>query len=247
MYDRPETATAWDRFWALVREALRALGQDAPEGLTRGGDLWAQWQAQDLVLGQTCGLPFRARLRGAVTLVASPDFGLEGCAPGEYCSVLVARAGDARRSVHDFSGAPLAVNDVLSQSGWGAVWAFGQEAGVDLRPVLLTGAHRASARAVAEGRADWASLDAQSWRMMQRWDDWAADLRVIARTPATPGLPFICAPGRDPGPVRAALRAAIAGMDAADRAVLDLCGIAEIPAAAYLALPVPPAPDLPAN
>lgn len=244
MYDRPEAQAANDRLWAGVRDRLRAQGEQAPDALTREGALWSHWTAPDLVLSQTCGLPYRARLQGRVTLVASPDYGLAGCPPGFYRSVLVARADDPRATPQAFAGAPLAWNEGMSQSGWGAIWEFGRDHAIALNPALETGAHRASARAVADGRADWASLDAQTWAMIARWDDLAAQLKVIGHTRPTPALPFITAPGRDPGPLRAALAAAIAGMTGDDRALLGLRGIAVIAPETYLAVPIPPAPVL---
>lgn len=244
MYDRAEAQPANDRLWAGVRDRLRAQGQFAPDALTRDGALWDHWTDPGLVLSQTCGLPFRARLHGQVTPVASPDYGLEGCAPGFYRSVLVARADDARATAQAFAAAGLAFNDALSQSGWGAVWEYVRDAGFSLRPVLETGGHRASAQAVAEGRADWAALDAQTWAMIARWDDFAAGLKVIGHTRPTPALPFITAKGRDPAPLRAALADAIAAMPPEDRAVLGLRGIAVIAPETYLAVPIPPAPVL---
>jgi ABC-type phosphate/phosphonate transport system substrate-binding protein len=243
MYDRAETALANDRLWAAIRDRLRAAGLPAPDALTRdAGDLMAQWTAPDLVLSQTCGLPYRALLHGRVTLVGTPDFGIEGCAPGWYRSVLVARADDPRHGVMAFDGARLAYNDAMSQSGWGAAVAFAARHGLRLVPVLATGAHRLSAAAVAEGRADIAAIDAVTWRMICRWDAVAASLRVVAATEPTPGLPYIARAGADAAALRAAVAAAIAGLDPADRAATGLRGLAMIPAADYLALPVPPAP-----
>ena len=245
MYDRAEAQAANDRLWAGIRDRLAVAVIAAPDGLLRGvWPLWDHWTDPGLVLSQTCGLPYRARLHGAVTLVASPDYGLEGCPPGFYRSALVARADDVRANPEAFGGAALAFNEGLSQSGWGAVWEFARDRGIALRPALETGSHRASALAVVEGRADWASIDAQTWRMIGRWDGWAEGLKVLGWTRPTPALPFITALGRDPVPLRDALGAAVAAMSDADRAVLNLKGIAVIPASAYLAVPIPPAPKL---
>ncbi|MFN7224061.1 MAG: hypothetical protein ACK4MS_08580, partial [Paracoccaceae bacterium] len=99
MYDRPETSAANDALWALIRDALRDRGRDAPQALTRGeAACWPAWQAPDLVLSQTCGLPFRSRLHDHVTLIGTPDYGVEGCAPGYYRSVLIARSDDPRQT-----------------------------------------------------------------------------------------------------------------------------------------------------
>ncbi len=184
MYDFGPTQAANDRLWAGLRDALRALGQAAPEALTRGGAAyWPAWESPHLVLSQTCGYPFRARLHGRVTLVATPDYGLPGCAPGQYCSVLVARAEDPRDRIEDLATGRMAWNEDLSQSGWAAPVQHLLALGLTPRPALRSGGHRRSAAAVAEGRADWAALDAVTWAMMQDSGDPAVPrLKVVGRT-----------------------------------------------------------------
>lgn len=241
MYDRPETAAANDRFWALIRDRLREGGIAAPELLSRGAaDPFAEWEAPDLVLSQSCGYPYRTRLHGRVALVGTPDYGVKGCAPGYYCSRIVARLDDPRERLSEFEGAQLAFNDPGSQSGWAALAAHSP--GLTRGPLLLTGAHAASARAVAEGRADLAALDAVSWALIARAEPFAARLRVVASTPPTPGLPLIAAPGADAAALFAAVAAAIAALPAGDREALLLRGLVRIPAKAYLAVPIPPPP-----
>ncbi len=243
MYDRAETAGAHDRLWAGIRDRLRAGGIAAPEGLTRGeGAYWPAWQAPDLVLAQTCGFPYRARLKDKVTLIGTPDYGVEGCPPGHYCSVFVVRAEEARETVEDFRDAAFAFNEALSQSGWAAPQTHAAGLGFRFRPALETGGHRLSALAVAEGRADIAALDAVTWEMLRRWEPWAARLRPVARTAPTPGLPFIAAAGADGARIFAAAEAAIAELEAEDRALLQLRGLVRIAPEAYLAVPTPPAP-----
>lgn len=238
MYDRPELRAAHDRLWAAIRAHLG----HGPAALTRGGDPLEHWLSPDLLLSQCCGYPYRARLHGRVALVATPDHRLEGCPPGHYCSVFVARANDARETPAAFARARLAYNEALSQSGWAAPQTHARDHGFAFTDTLCTGAHAASARAVAEGRADIAALDAVSWRMMQAHDDFAAALKEVGRTLPTPALPYITALGRDPAPLCAALGAAIAALAPEDRARLSLWGIREIPAADYLAVPDPPFP-----
>jgi ABC-type phosphate/phosphonate transport system substrate-binding protein len=240
MYDGPEAAAANDRFWALIRDGLRAAGQGAPDALTRTDDLWAVWQSPDLVLAQTCGLPFRARLHDRVTLVGTPDYGVEGCPPGYYRSVLVARADDPRLALVDFDGATLAYNEALSQSGWAAPLAAAAEAGIVLRPGPMTGAHRASARAVAEGRAALAAIDAVTWRMIRGPDRLEDALRVVGHTAPTPGLPLIARAGADAAALFRAVAQAIPRLAPGDAACLGLRGMVAIPAETYLAQPLPP-------
>ncbi|MFP4274079.1 MAG: phosphate/phosphite/phosphonate ABC transporter substrate-binding protein [Paracoccaceae bacterium] len=235
MYDRPETAAAHDAYWRAIRARLG----HGPEALRRDGDPWAAWRAPDLLLAQTCGLPFRSRLHGSVALVGTPDFGLEGCAPGYYRSIFVARADDPGE-LADFAGRRFACNDPLSQSGWAAPAIHFSDAGLEFGPLLWTGGHAASARAVAEGRADLAAIDAMSWRLIRRHDAFAARLREVAATLPTPGLPYITADAGLVAPLGQAIASAISDLPERHRAALCLQGLVTIPEAAYLAVPMPP-------
>ncbi|MFV0512837.1 MAG: phosphate/phosphite/phosphonate ABC transporter substrate-binding protein [Jhaorihella sp.] len=239
MYDMPAVRGANDRFWSAIRARLGY----GPGRLTRGADPWAVWQSPDLLLAQTCGMPYRTRLHGHVTLVATPDHGLPSCPPGHYNSVLVVRAGAKGQRPRDFAGGVFAYNEALSQSGWAAPMTHLGALKVRFSGHVATGAHADSARAVAEGRADMAGLDALTWEMLKEHDgDLAAGLRVIATTSPTPALPWITALGRDPAPIAAAIDAAVGDLAKADRAALHLRGLTAIPPNAYLTVPTPPAP-----
>lgn len=239
MYDLPGLRADWDALWQDIRDRLPPeMAADAPDRLARGGDPWGDWQSPDLLLSQTCGLPFRARLRARVTLVAAPDHRLPGCAPGQYCSVLLGRAG---ATLAQAATGRFAFNEGLSESGWAAPLRF-FGAPLPFAALVQTGSHAASARAVLEGAADLAALDAQSWRLLQREDPDLDGLRVLARTAPAPALPFVTAAGRAPEPLARALAGAIAAQPADRQDRLGLYGIAPADAAAYCALPLPPAP-----
>lgn len=235
MYDWPPMQAANDRLWAVIRDGLHARGMEAPERLTRGADAYLPgWLSPDLLLSQTCGLPFRTILTGRVRLVGTPDYGLPGVDPGYYRSVLIAPlSGDAE-------GGRLAYNDDGSQSGWAAPLTHAARNGWRITPHLHSGSHRESIRAVAEGRADLAGIDAVTWRLAERFQpDLAARVRVIGHTAPTPGLPLITAAARDPAPLFDAVRGAIAVLPSADRDLLGLRGIVAIPEADYQAVPTP--------
>ncbi|WP_428517046.1 phosphate/phosphite/phosphonate ABC transporter substrate-binding protein [Roseovarius sp.] len=238
MYDRDELRSDTDRLWQAIRDRLGC----GPDHLTRGGDAWDDWQSPDLLLSQTCGYPYRARLHDKVALVGTPDYRLDGCGPGEYRSVFVARKTDARTDPADFATARFAYNEPMSQSGWAAPATWAMARGFAFTDTLRTGGHQASARAVAEGQADLAALDAQSWRLIQRFDDFAAQLRVIAATDPTPALPFITAPSNDADRIFRAIEAAIGTLPHDTREALDLRGIVRLPSQAYLAVPTPVPP-----
>ncbi|WP_377169844.1 phosphate/phosphite/phosphonate ABC transporter substrate-binding protein [Roseovarius aquimarinus] len=242
MYDRPETAATLDALW---REIRSRLPEGAPETLTRGGSLWDVWEAPDLVLSQTCGYPYRARLKGHVQLVAMPDNRLPGVPPGHYNSVFVVRADDPRRTLTEFADALLAFNEPLSQSGWGAPQNHAAARGFKFSRDLYTGAHVRSARALAEGRAEIACIDALSWRLIQRHDPHAAGLREIERTAPTPAPPFITSMDQDAAAIRAALAEGIAALSPEQRDVIGLFGICDVPEADYLAVPNPAPPTDP--
>ena len=239
MYDRPETRAAHDRLWALVRGA----GIDdlsVPEHLTRDVALPDHWIDPELVLSQTCSLPYRTELRDKVTLLATPVHDLP-CPAGYYYSVIVARADDPRGRVADFGGGTLAFNSANSQSGWAAPVAMAAEHGITFGKAQETGTHQASARAVFDKTADLAAIDAVTWTLMKRFDPWTEELKELATTPPTPALPYITAKGNETGPLDTALAQAIDTLSADDRETLCLQGLTKIPAEVYLALPIPKA------
>lgn len=239
MYDMPHAVDAHNRLWHAIRSKLNT----GPETLTRGGDPWAEWQSPDLLLSQTCGLPYRARLFGLVSLVGTPDYGLRDCPPGYYYSYIVRKSGDPRSLRDLIRGGTIAFNDPLSQSGWGAPVAHLAKLGLKPGDTMETGSHLASARAVQAGQADYAAIDAISYMM---WDmaepQIFAGLEAFVRTTPTPGLPLITAGGNDPKPIAQAVTHAINTLSQDDREVLMLKGLAQIPEAEYRAIRIPPMP-----
>lgn len=228
MYDRPETAAVYDHLWHGMRAALGY----GPKALTRSDDLWSAWQSPDLLFGQACSLPFRMGLRDRVDIVASAVHPLP-VAAGHYCSRYVVRTEETRAKMSDFVGARAAVNGRDSHSGFVALPE-------DLRATMFeTGSHAASARAIAEDRADIAAIDAVTWEMILRWDACAGRLRVIGTSAASPAPPFITAKGNDVSALFAALKSAVAMLLPEERLIIGVQDVVRLPDAAYLGLPVP--------
>ncbi|WP_238936703.1 phosphate/phosphite/phosphonate ABC transporter substrate-binding protein [Sulfitobacter mediterraneus] len=240
MYLRPENAQAHDRYWTLIRAELAQRGIDAPEKPDNARDEFEVWTADDLVLSQTCGMPYRKWLHDKVTLIGTPDYGVKGCEAGYYNSVIVVRADDHRTGLPAYRDARFTYNQTFSQSGYAAPFALAKTHGFWFENRSQSHGHLNSARAVAEGRADIAALDVVTWQLIQKYDAFAADLRVLAQTSPTPGLPYIAAAGVDRQATYEAVSAAIAGLDQADRDALCLKGLTHIPKAAYLAISNPP-------
>lgn len=239
MYQRPELAAAHARYWALIAANLRSSGIDAPDALSQDAEEFFVWRHPELVLSQTCGMPYRLWLHDAVSLVGTPDFGVDGCPPGHYRSALIVRADDPRTQVAAFKDARFAYNQTFSQSGYAAPYAHLRPQGFFFENCIQTEQHLASAHAVAEGRADIASLDAVTWRNIERFEPFAPRLRVLEWTVPTPGLPLITARGRDTDAIFGAVAGAIAALTGDDAANLGLKGIVLIAKADYLAVPNP--------
>ena len=239
MYQRPQLAAAHDQFWQLIRAGLKDAGVDSPERLSQDAEEFFVWKHPDLVLSQTCGMPYRTWLHDKVQLVGTPDYGLDGCPPGYYRSAIVVRADDPRKEISDFRDGVFAYNQTFSQSGYAAPYWHVKSQGFWFENRLHTEQHLKSARVVAEGQADIASLDGVSWRLMEQHEPFAKNLRVLAFTEPTSGLPLITSMGQDAGVVFAAVKSALAQLDDDMRDLLGIRDIVKIDKADYLAIPNP--------
>lgn len=229
-------ADAYNRYWGLVRDQLRESGVAAPDALSLYKDESSPWLRDDLLLGQTCGMPYRHDLHDKVQLVGTPDYGVSDCPPGYYRSVFVTRRANSVTNVSKFADLRFVCNHRGSQSGCAAPLVFAADNGFTFSQLAESGSHRSSARMVAEGAADITCIDAVSWRFMVRHDDFAGELKVIAKTAATPGLPYITASANDRELLFDALKRAIRELKEDDRQSLGLRSIAYIPAEDYLAV-----------
>ncbi|WP_282127310.1 phosphate/phosphite/phosphonate ABC transporter substrate-binding protein [Roseobacter litoralis] len=239
MYETPHTRAAHDIYWQAIRDTYGR----GPKHLSRDLDPHDCWERHDLILSQTCGLPYRSGLHASVLLVGTPDYGVADCPPGYYRSHFIVRSSDERMQITDFAGARFARNDVRSQSGWAAAeqHLIDHKAGFSFATNCAdTKAHRASAEAVSTGMADIAAIDAVTWALLERDTDLTAALRVLISTAPTPGLPYICARGQDPQALFGAISKSVAGLEPHIRAALMIKNIVHIPASAYLAVPLPP-------
>ncbi len=260
MYDSHGLRHWHDELWHDIRVHLRADGINAPDELTRSGDPQSDWNQPDLLLSQTCGLPFRAGLHQRLTLVAAPAIRVPDILyptsdpvdlpAGQYYSVIVARADDKRAALVEFDGARLAYNDALSQSGWGLMYQAASSAGIAFSTGLCTGAHRASALAVVEGRADIAAIDVATWFGPLCEDRWRSQLKIVGRTPYSPALPYVSAYPDLVEPLFAALKSATsypfeakADLPAMQDALnIAPAGVVRPALKDYLSIPFPPTP-----
>ncbi len=238
MYMRPETQAAYERYWALIQTQLKDIGLNAPKQLKDVENL-EHWQQNDLVFSQTCGMPYRLYLNDDVQLIGTPDYGIMGCPPGFYKSVLIVNSQDDRETIKDYKMGTFAVNAMISQSGYAAPQNMARDLGFQFESIVLSGTHRLSAEMVANGSADIAAIDAVTWRDIKRYDSFATALRIIETTPATPGLPYICALKYDRNDIREVVTTAITELNASDRDILGIKALIDIPQSEYLSIPNP--------
>lgn len=203
MYDWPEERAATD----AAHAALRARVPELPPQLTRPEteeDLHALWRDPALVLAQTCWGPLRAGLSKHVHVLAQPLYDdVPGGCGTYYRSAIVMRSGVVADvpnapgpALPDLGGLRLAINGPMSLSG---AISLAEDSGISLEGALVTGGHRGSVRAVAEGRADVAAIDCRSWALALRHEPAAQSLTVTGWTAQRPGLPFITSRHTKPG------------------------------------------------
>lgn len=214
MYDWPEEHARTDAFWARVRRGtLARLGQKAvlPVELTRvpWAEVPALWRDPGCVFAQTCWGPLRLGLLAALRVLAQPDYSAYAGGRGLYYrSALVARPETAR-ALGVLAPAPppatsaatlppdllanrrLAFNEASSLSGFLTLAADLGGDPRDQSACVETGSHRASIRAVAEGRAEIAAIDCRSWHMAVQHESCATALRVVGWSREQPGLPYV--------------------------------------------------------
>ena len=238
MYDWPGIRAETDAFWAGIARRLHDAGIDAPAALTRSPDESASWGNPDLLLGQTCGMPFVSGVCGEARVVARPDYELPAASGGRYRSAIIVRVEDTTgfdpaldpalgpEAVLAQQGRRVAINEWGSFSGHVALRAYlavlrGSACDPFFGDVVISGRHLDSARMVARGEADLAALDGVGWAMLQALEPETAErLVVLDMTAEAPALPFITAPRF--ANIRADL---VAALDGAARALPPVAGV----------------------
>lgn len=235
-------AEATRGLWAHLREQLCAAGlADVPEALDEAAAHDAGWLDPRLLLTQTCGYPLATRLRGRVRVVATPVYDHPGCQGPLNGSFVIVRSDATAATVADLRGGVAAINDRTSNSGMNlmrhsiAPHAAGERF---FARVVESGSHRASLTMVAQGQADVAAIDCVTFGNLARFAaESTRNVRILAETAKTPGLPFITRASANDGEV-ALLRGALDHFahDPAAKALRDtlgLSGFAVLPESAY--------------
>ncbi len=199
MYDWPETAHAIDVLWSHIQNKLDERHIAAPLSVDRATNPVALWSKPELIIGQTCGWPYANYLSEQVVPFARFDYDLADCPAGFYNSVYIGHDDDdfdhlASPQAFEFVE-KIAINGDDSQSGF---HVFAEIAGTPAEEAIskekrvVTGAHRNSISAVANGDANIAAIDAIAFEMAKHYEPEAVSrIVVLGNSKPKPGLPLI--------------------------------------------------------
>jgi len=212
MYPFEPLRSFTDSLWNAIRQHL-GWGPLSLEWAVSAPEVWRH---PDLLLAQTCGWPLVNQLLDEVAVIGTFDYDVPGADGGRYQAVLIGRFSSTFEELRGCPGAVVATNSTESLSGWislQSAWGGPPPA------VVETGSHLESVRAVAEGRADVASIDAVTWALISSLEpQLVSELTVVGSGPPVPCLPIVV-PLRHIAHVdalRAAFTAAISDPSAAD-------------------------------
>jgi ABC-type phosphate/phosphonate transport system substrate-binding protein len=184
-----------------VVQDLQELGWTDPMSIVEPDeDLVDFWTSPSTLLSQSCGYPLVTQLADRVSVLARPQFDIEGCEGHGYCSVVVVRAEAPVASLLDLQGLRLAINSPDSHSGMNTlrhqlapVAASRQVDGRFFSELLLTGSHVNSLIWVQSQQADVCAVDIVTWHNLSTHrPESVQGLRVLTRTHPAPSLPWIC-------------------------------------------------------
>jgi ABC-type phosphate/phosphonate transport system substrate-binding protein len=211
---------------------------DAPDG-----ELMTHWRSENLLLSQTCGLPYRMLgLAGQVHLIATPLFDAPGCEGYRYRSEIVVSAAAWAHGATTLTACRdlrAACNSTDSHSGMNALrHAVAPHArdGRFFSTVLWTGSHAATLDALSSGTADIGAIDCFTLALLRdAHPERLRGVHAIGATAAAPGLPLIASRALGTHQT-AALRDALDAAHAADperSRALRLRGFARLASEAY--------------
>jgi len=189
-------------------------------------DFHQLWLNPAMLFSQTCWGPMELGLAQHVQVVAQPSYDAVEGGQGElYSSALVMPAdggpsvaapedGKAVIPLDLIRGKRFILNNPDSMSGLIGLTRDLEALGESLDIFASrgeSGGHRSSIVAIAEGRADVAAIDCESWALAQRFEPAASGVKVVGWTARRKGLPFITARTTPEGTI-AAMREAIASL-----------------------------------
>ena len=245
MYNLPEMRAVNARFWEALRGLLLEAGlRDLPEGLSYERPPVPDRIGPEVLFSQTCGYPLETIFAGQAVRLGTPCYAVPGCDGPTHCGLFIVPAASTAEELRDLQGGMFLFNHRHSNSGMNLP-RRGLADIADGRPlfasVVETGSQPGNLDRIARGEADATAVDCVTYAFWCHWRPEAAcHVRVLARTPPSPAIPFVTSVAMPPptvGMLRAALRVlATEPRYAAVRHDLLLEDIRDVPAAAYRGL-----------
>jgi ABC-type phosphate/phosphonate transport system substrate-binding protein len=242
MYNLPEMREVNARFWETLRGLLVEAGlREVPESLTFDRLPVPERIGPEVLFSQTCGYPLETIFAGQAIRLGTPCYAAPGCDGPTHCGLFIVPAGSAARELSDLRGGIFVFNNRHSNSGMN----LPRRALADIADgrsffskVVETGSHPGNLDRIARGEADATAVDNVTYAFWCHYRPEAArQVRVLARTPASPAIPSVTSFATPPATV-AILRDALTRLGrephtATARAGLWITGIVDVPAAAY--------------
>jgi len=245
MYNLPEMRPVNLRFWEALRELLAEAGlRNLPQSLSFERPPVPERIGPEVLFSQTCGYPLETIFRGQAIRLVTPCYHAPGCDGPTHCGFFIVPAGSEARTLSDLGGGVFLFNHRHSNSGMN----LPRRALADMakgRPLFAcaveTGSQPGNLDRVARGEGDATAVDCVTYAFWCRHrPEMAPKVRVLARTPPSPAIPFvtsIATPATTVTILRAALRIVVHEQRyRAVREGLMLADIVDVPEARYRAL-----------
>lgn len=205
------------------------------------------YTAANVIGAQTCGYPYIKRWADTHEPFAIPLFDVPGYTAGtgetneagQYSSWFITQASNTANSLQQFGDKRVAINSENSNSGMNVLrYAISQLTSTDtfFCERILTGGHKQSMTAIAEGRADLAAIDVVTYALINAIDpELCRQLKIVGQSEFTTGLPFISAKhsGLNLDDLCIAMNHAVEHMDPEARELLHLSGFSTASAGDY--------------
>ena len=242
MYNLPEMRPANALFWKAMRELLAARGlRDLPETLDFERPPVPERIGPEVLFSQTCGYPLETIFSGQAIRLGTPSYDVPGCDGPTHCGLFVVPAGSSAEELSDLAGGVFLLNSRHSNSGMNLPRRALAEIARG-RPyfsrVIETGSQPGNLDRISRGEGDVTSVDCVTYAFWQQYRPRAAEqVRVLARTPASPAIPFVTS-AETPAATVVLLRDALRRVAreshyAAVRVGMALSDIVDVPDAAY--------------
>jgi ABC-type phosphate/phosphonate transport system substrate-binding protein len=245
MYNLPEMRPVNLCFWKTLRELLAEAGlRDLPKSLSLERPPLPERIGPEVLFSQTCGYPLETIFRGQAIRLGTPCYDAPGCDGPTHCGFFIVPAGSGARTLSDLTGGVFLINHRHSNSWMNlARRALADIAGG--RPLFAraveTGSQPGNLDRIARGEGDATAVDCVTYAFWRRYrPEMAPKVRVLARTPPSPAIPFVTSIATPTATV-AILRAALHRVVQEERyrvvrEGLMLADIVDVPEARYRAL-----------